>query len=407
MSRRLYFFLLGLCIASFAPAADAPPPSLPAGNPYAAAFAALARLTPADKEALTTGKPASPAAAPVVAEINRALSSARRESSVDWGMDYEHADFSTPLIGISESRAIAKIALAQADKLPAPALVDRSIEIFALAGHVGRDAPLINLMVQRNIEKMTCDALEKNLSKLSPQDARQLIAGLNALPLSGDLATALAVEKMLFVDHLADEIRQVIEKLGEANANSANFASKLRLAGILTDGAITSVGLEQETDSFWLKPGDNKRGITLLSVNRDRDEALLACNGQIARIKLSSRKITGVDFSRFADVIKSLPADNTLRAMLAEANGVPGEAAILSIEMAPREIGELYAEAVAHPENFSDEAAYGKRIQKLGFLAKTMAEMLPRIIQNEQKARDRRAKLRAALSAIATAPGQP
>ena len=224
MSRRLHFFL-SLFIASLASAADAPPPSLPAGNPYAAAFTALARLTPADKEALLDGKPSSPAATPVVAEINRALAAGRQVNSVDWGVDYEHINFSTSIKNVTESRNIAKIALTQANKLPVPVLVDSSIEIFALAGHVGRDAPWINLLVQRAIEGLTDNMLEKNLSKLSPQNARKLISSLDRLPPGGDLATALAVEKMVFVDRLADEIRQVVEKLSDANVNSASFAS--------------------------------------------------------------------------------------------------------------------------------------------------------------------------------------
>lgn len=406
MSRLLHVFL-SLCIASLASAADAPPPNLPTGNPYAAAFTALARLTPADKEALLDGKPASPSAAPVVAEINRALAVGRQANSVDWGIDYDHINFGTSFKSVTESRIIAKVTLANADKLPAAALADRSIEVFALAKHLGRDAPLINLLTQIAIEELTANMLEKNLSRLSSQDARQLIAGLNMLPPGGDLATALTVEKMVFVDRLTDEIRQVVEKLSDAAVNSASFASRLRLTGILAEGAITSVGLEQEAASFWLKPGDNKRGITLLSVNRDHDEALLACKGQIARIKLSSLKITGVDFSHFAEVVKSLPADSMLRVMLKEAGEGSGELAIRNIEQAAREIGDLYAEAVAHPENFADKAAYKKRIQKFSPLARDLAGSIPPLIKLDQKARDCHAKLRAALSAIATAPAQP
>ena len=227
------------------------------------------------------------------------------------------------------------------------------------------------------------------------------------LPPGGDLATALAVEKMVFVDRLSDEIRQVIAKLSDADVNSASFASRLRLTGILAEGAVTSVGLEQEADSFWLKPGENKRGITLFSVNRDRDEALLACNGKMARIKLSSRQITGLDFSHLADVIKSLPAKSMLRVMLKEAGEGSGELAIRNIEQAAREIGDLYAEAVAHPENFADEAAYKKRIKKFSSLTQDLAVSIPALIKLEQKARDGQAKLRAAFSAIATAPAQP
>ncbi len=406
MSRRLHVFLLGLCIASFAQGA-APQPSLPAGNPYAAAFTALARLTPADKEALIDGKPASPAAAPVVAEINRALAAGRRATSVDWGLDYDHANFSSSFKNITESRILAKIALAQADKLPAAAFIDRSIDIFALAGQVGRDAPLINFLTQIAIQGLTDKFLEKSLSKLSPQDARRLLTGLDSLPAGGNLGTTLAVEKMIFIDRLAEEIRQVIEKLGDANAHSTSFASRLRLAGILTDGTTTSVGLEQETDSFWLKPSENKRGITLLNVNRERDEALLTCNGQIARIKLSSRKITGVDFSRFDEVVKSLPGDTMLSAMLAGAEIGSGELAIRNIEQFIREIGDLYAEAITHPENFSDESAYKTRLQKLSPTTQNLALSIPNLIKKDQTSRDLDAKLRAALSAIATAPAQP
>jgi len=376
---------------------------LPADNPYAAAFAALSRLSPDDKEALVSGKPASPAAVPLLAEINRALDAGRQSRSVDWGIDYEHFDFSTIIPGISESAAISKIVLSEAESHSAPNLVDRTLGTLALARHLGKDTPLISLLTQWALEARTNDWLRSNFPRLSQQDAVRLLTGLDRLPSGGDLATALAVEKMMFVDRMTVELRQVIQTLGETSSAPDNFASQLRLAGIVTDGPVISVGLEKEGLSFWLKPGENKHGITLLHVDRSRDEALLACNGRMARVQLSSHKIAQIDCSRLAEAVKALPHGNLLHTLMPhQTEEADGETFIRNTEQAAREMGDLYAEAIAHPEDFADTDAYLERIKKLSPQAQNIAEWLPRAILMEKKATAMRDKLRADLSAIAT-----
>lgn len=387
--------------------ADAPKPLPPASNPYAPAYAALARLSPADLEALKAGKPASAAAAPLVAEISRSLAAGRDVPSVDWGVDYAHANFATAIPFCSETVALSKIALADAEAAPSPAIVDRALDTLSLGRHLGRDSFLISFMVQRAVESRTSDWLQKHMTQLSPQDAARFLSALEKLPPGGDLATALTIEKMMFVDRLAGEIRQVMAKLGEGSPVADGFASRLRMAGIMADGPLTLIGLEQDDQSFWLKPGESRHGITLISVDRARDEALLAANGQIARVRLSSRTISSVDVSRFTEVAKTLPKDSMLRSIIEGLNGAYSEEFIRTLEQATREISDLYAEAIFHPERLRDVAAYLDRAKQLSPLAKMSAEMLPGLIQREKTAEDRREKMLAALTAVAAGAAHP
>lgn len=380
--------------------------TLPADNPYAPAYAALARLSPADQEALQMGKPASAAAAPALAEIARALAAGRTATSVNWGVDYEHFSVSSNIPFATESVLLSKIALANAANAPAPVLVDRALENLALARHFGRDSFLISFLVERAIEGRTGDWLQKHLSQLSPQDAARFLAALDTLPPGGDLTSALTVDKMTFVDRLSADIRRVMEQLSESAPAADSFASRLRLAGILTDGPLTSVGLEQDDRSFWLKPGENKHGITLLSVDRARDEALLACNGQVARVRLSSRAITTIDLSRFEALVKALPPDSVLRMVLNEEKGSGGPAFVQTLELATRQMNDLYTDAILHPEHLDDIAAYKARAEQLTPLAKMTADTLANLSDREKKSAERRAKLVSALSAVASPPAR-
>jgi hypothetical protein len=390
----------GLMATSLSQATDVK--TVPPDNPYAPAYAALARLSPADLEALKTGKPASDAATPLITEIAHGLAAGRTASSVNWGVDYEHFNPSTNIPLINESFLISKIALADAEHASSPALVDRALDSLTLAHHFGRDNLLIAFVVERAIENRTGDWLQKHLAQISPQDAARFLAALDKLPPGGDLASALTMDKMVFLDRLAVEVRQLMEKLGETAPDSDSFASRLRLAGILTDGPLTSIGLEQNDQAFWLKPGENKHGITLLSVDRAHDEALLACNGQVARVRLSSRKISTIDVSRFETLVKALPKDSILRNLLEEQKGTDGAVFIQNLELATRQMNDLYTEAILHPEHLDDPTAYKMRTDQLTPLARTTVDMLLSLSQREQKFSANRAKLVSALSAIAT-----
>ncbi|MBW8781001.1 MAG: hypothetical protein JF599_03810 [Verrucomicrobia bacterium] len=408
MSSPLRFaaIVCGVMVTSLSPAAGTNVVVPPADNPYAPAYAALARLSPADLEALKAGKPASAAAAPLMAEIARGLAAGRTASSVSWGVDYEHFSISTNIPLTSESLLLTKIALADTEGAPPSVLVDRALDDLALAHHFGQNNLLISFMVERAIETRTDDWLQKHLAQFSPKDAARFLAGLNTLPPGGDLTSALTVDKMVFIDPLAVEIRRLMEKLGDTAPTANSFASHLRLAGILTDGPVTAVGLEQNDQSFWLKPGENKHGITLLSVDRTRDEALLACNGQVARVRLSSRAITTIDLSRFEELVKALPPDNVLRLVVDYEKGTNSVTFIQNLELATHQMDDLCTEAILHPEHLNDIAAYKARMQQLTPWAKSMAETLLSISTREKAFAERRAKLVSTLSAVATPPAR-
>jgi len=135
---------------------------VPADNPYAPAYAAMARLSEADRKALAERKPLSAEAAPVVGDVRRALSAGGQAKSVDWGINYEAgSEMSFPFItGI---RNFPRLVFLAAGKPAAGEVVDLSLDVFALARHAGRENMLITWMVERVLEQQATAWVEKKL----------------------------------------------------------------------------------------------------------------------------------------------------------------------------------------------------------------------------------------------------
>lgn len=380
------------------PLLSAAPEPLPAANPYNLAYAAVERLPAADAQALVGGKNPSASSIPLLAAITRSLAAGRTARSVAWTEDYQHFILNPVLF---QSTAVAGIELANAEYASSSVVVERALDTLAFARHLGRNTPVVLRLTQRAIEDRTVGWLEKHSRRITSQDAGRFLSAMNRLPPVGNLANTLAVERMMFLDGQASDIYLVLPKL-QPHATDG-FTGRLRMAGIVTDGPFLLLGLQQDHASFWLKAGENKNGVTLLGINRKQDEALLVADGRLARLRLSSKTITPVDFSRLGEAVKTLPEDNPLRTAVEKSPGGDGTGFIRSLELAAREIGDLYAEALAYPEHFVDGPDYRARIGRLTSLAQGPAAILPELLAGEKKASDNQTRLIAMCTGI-TAP---
>jgi hypothetical protein len=393
-ARLLVLFSLVLLVSR---AADVKAPVVPADNPYAPAYAALAKLSNADNQALADGKPLSAEAAPVVAEVVQSLAAGRRAASVDWGLNYE-AGSAMSLGYVGGIQRITRLALASTDKASEGGLVDRSLDVFALGRHAGSENLMITLLVERAIEQKAVAHLRKNLAGVSSAEAGRLLEGMGKLPPGGDFAEALQSEKVFFADALLREVRAALDSV--AGDVSPGTVEALRMTGIISEGKSCMVGFETDEGAFWLKPGEMRQGVALLSVDRATDGALLTHKGKMLRLKLSSKQVSAVDFSRLARAIKAAPPGSVLEQLNADDVKDHGAEFVRMVELTSAQLGEVYQEAGEHPERFNDDEAFKRRLESLTPLARGAASMLPKIIARQRKAAEQVNQLRAELLAI-------
>lgn len=371
-------------------------PAVPADNPYAPAYAAIARLSQEDRIAVAQGKPLSADAVSIGGEVSRALAAGRQAASVDWGLDYAKGT-GMNMPHITGLRQISRLALASTEKASTSDLVDRSLDVLALARHAGRENIVILMMMQRALEQQTATFLQKNLSRLSPDDARRLLAGMETLPSGADLKETLKREKAVFADALLNEVRIVLAPLDEKQPAPTSEEEPLRMTAIVSEGRAPLIGFELNGEAFWLKPGQSRREVTLLRVDIEKDQAFLVRNERMVSLKLSAKKIVPIDLSLLAEAIKTAPENSPLRMLEVADVKEHGAEFVRMLELTSAQLDEIYTEVTAHPERFENNESFKNRLQALTPLARMSAEMLPQIIANERRAVEKAAALRASL----------
>lgn len=380
-------------------------PALPASNPYAPAYAAFERLTHVDREALAAKKPLSAEAAPIIAEVTRALAAGRGAESVDWGLNYD-AGAAMSFQHLLSIRHLSGVALVSADQLAPGELVERALDVMALARHAGRENFVITLMMERALEQQAATSLQNNMPRLSSADAQRLLAEMDKLPPGGDFAGALEIEKAFFADALLNDVRAALGSEDEKDAAPGGAVGPLRMTGIVSEGRMSLIGFELEGEAFWLKPGQSRNGVTLLSVDPKTDQALLMHRKQMVRLRLSSKQIATLNLERLADAIKNAGPGSALRMLSAADVKENGAEFVRMLELTATQLSDLYAEATAHPERFADADAFNLRLQALTPMAQLTAGWLPPFIKSEKRAAQRAVELRAALIARTQPPAQ-
>jgi len=221
---------------------------------------------------------------------------------------------------------------------------------------------------------------------------------MDMLPPGGELALTLRQEKAIFADVLLREVRAALGTPDEDG--TVPITEPLRMTGMASEGRVLLIGFELDGEAFWLKPGQSRQGVTLLSVERGTDQAFLTHKGRMVRLTLSSKLIASVDLARLEAAIKNAKPESPLRMLDAADVKEHGTEFVRILELTSTQLDALYAEAVAHPERFTDEAAFKLRLQALTPLAQMTAQMLPDILKGEKRAAEQFAALRKELVAL-------
>ncbi len=399
---RLVFFIASNSAFTLTEAAS-PAVSNPASNPYASIAADYTCLSSDDLEALRQGRAVSAEAIPILAKISSALSAGRQTPEINWGDGTSDEDSARSTL---KAFRIAPLALSYSALLEPQdaATIGRTVmDLLALGRHVGRDGAIIHWMNEMSIEQKTADWLAARLLKFTPEQAGNLIKDLSALPPGGDLATALAADKAYYLDPVLDDVRLL---LADEETPSSPTA-ELRMAGIILEGPITSVGVElPNRETFWLKPGQTKRGVTLLSVNPSLDDAFLLHEKRILRLHLKSRALNKLSPEKLRERWDRLPAKSRLRAM-ADESAQPDQALVSTVNLLTM-MNDFYADVLANPVRYRDQRNQDERVAQV---PEELRAMAPVFVFEILKAADRtevvRAQLSAALTACATGDALP
>lgn len=146
---------------------------------------------------------------------------ARSTAPCDWGIDMS-AGPATLLPGLARAKAVAVTT-----RLRVPWHLqngrqdearDDLLAAFALARNVSRDGTLISTLVQIAMEAINCSTIAANFGRFSPETLKQLVDGLDTLPVRRTVAECLPTEKAFFHDWTC---RKILELQQQNPANDA------------------------------------------------------------------------------------------------------------------------------------------------------------------------------------------
>ena len=352
-----------VCLAAvLARAGEAPN----AAEVYRRAFAALPKLSDAEQK-LLQGDPSGAGAAAVSAKLAPALALYRQAANLprcDWGIDLEKQDisFKSLLPHMAPLDQLSKVAAWEAERVkgsdPA-AFVALHEDALRSAAHAGEGWPLISGLFDAAIRQRSLDALSANLAALSPEQLAKLDAQLNAIPPCVDFRSAMLAEKAFGIDWFMKHLVAVSHEQ-QAGAARTNFPANLRMCAMAAGGPIgLKIGLEENGgDNFWLGLGQCKRGITLISADIRRGEAILFKDGQAALVLLQEKRIEPINVKLMRDELFRLLGDRDAQKVVA---GVGTNSAQLVQQlMGASDLLGAIAEAGATP--VKDPAAWGKEV---------------------------------------------
>jgi hypothetical protein len=247
-----------------------------------------------------------------------ALEGADTATHLDWGTKFDDGfaallPYVTPAMKAMRAANWAS-AYAASNNLPG---ADRyALDATRVARDVGEDRLLIDLLVQIAGEIPAMEQLARSAEHMSAAELDQLDRKLAALPEGASTVEAMQMEKAMFVNSLINKLRKAMESAdtnlfeivaaesGGTNAagdhaiTTTNTAAKswladhLRLAAIVDAGTGIKIGFDSdEMGSFMISFGRPKFGIDLLSVDFNREEAVIARGTETALVKLKGRQI--------------------------------------------------------------------------------------------------------------------
>jgi hypothetical protein len=227
----------------------------------------------------------------------------------DWGTRYEDG-IAALLPHVNPAGQSMKAALWAAHYAASnnlPTFAGHALEAMRIGRDVGEDRLILDLLVQIAGEKPAAELLLQNIDRLDEKQLAGLDAKLHALPPGATLIDAMQMEKAMFVDNLirqfldamrhadtnlfevsygesgavSDEMRGTKAMAGsDASTNRSWLTENLRMSAMVELSSGSRIGFETlNGDSFFISLGRPQRGIELLSMDYDREEAVIALQG--------------------------------------------------------------------------------------------------------------------------------
>lgn len=320
--RRIGKFL-GLLWGLVAAAATAADPQaairhLPANNPYRAAIEEYLGLPEEDRTRLVawarkTGEGDAPP--PVLTAEQRArvadlsaavLAAARQPQAAEWPLVPDPADPENPAAitvpHVGPIMQLARIVNRSAADLPPGEAIDRYAAVAQLGRQARNGGTLIDQLAGVAAEGLATGETSRRLGEFSGADLDRLTAAWAALKPSPGLDAAFRGERDLFFKPLLEKIigPGLAAMLAEENALSGTVTAPaandvgagLRLTAIINDGQ-PMIGLEERATgtAFFVREGKTVNGVSVLSIDFERNRAMLRVHGKEAVLDLVSKRI--------------------------------------------------------------------------------------------------------------------
>ena len=161
-------------------------------------------------------------------EFQLVRQAAQQKVPCDWGLDMSPGP-GTQLPHLAPVKAVAvaskvrvKWALQQGNQIGAR---DDLLAAFVLGRNASRDGTLIGALVQGACEAIVYGTLAENFGQFSPETLQQLVAGFEAAPIRGSMATTMLTAKALDPDWLVSKIQKLQQ---EHPGNDAKVMEAIR-----------------------------------------------------------------------------------------------------------------------------------------------------------------------------------
>jgi hypothetical protein len=197
-------FLVGTGVALGQTKEERPSKPENAALKYWQAFGLLPRLD-AEREKILAERDTvlfDDATKKLLEDTKSAIMLMRRGAAVrncDWGLDLVQDGPQTLMPHLNKARELANHALLHArwhfEHRKFSEGLDTTAAVFTLARHLGTDATLISLLVQRSIETQTIHMLARYLPEFDAEMHQRLAAMLEGLPPGGSIRTAILMER--------------------------------------------------------------------------------------------------------------------------------------------------------------------------------------------------------------------
>ncbi|MGA9450465.1 MAG: hypothetical protein WBW41_03870 [Verrucomicrobiia bacterium] len=183
-------------------------------------------------------------------EFKLVRAGAQQKVPCDWGIDMSPGP-GTLLPQLAPVKAVAVASrprvmwdLQHGDQIGAR---DDLLAAFVLGRNASRDGTLIGALVQDANEAIIYATVAANFGRFSPETLKQLVAGFDAAPARGTMATAMMTEKLNHVDWIVNKIRKLQRE------NPGNDAKVM--AAIREDDELLAFdqygGDDKEGPNFW------------------------------------------------------------------------------------------------------------------------------------------------------------